>query len=390
MIWGMADGDPVLLGYAGPAEESRRGRWIELVVGVGAGLLVPPPALFLAMFLAPRGRDLPAPAFAAHAFHPSVGFVLLPLILWAMIALACAVARPAWFARRAWVWWGLKLGLVLSALLGAIALMAFSTLFGFTELGELVIVFMLITMWIAGSIMALMMTEIRTARSGEAAGILTAAIWVLAGAVIAVVPTVLRLSSLPLATLIVTVGVCWPGMAHGYMLWRLRLLRERKPAGAMLPWVWSLGAGGLTAATIALAIRRHAMLPETTPALCFVVSAAARGHRRLVGSMPVHAGVVLNRQLRTLICAELALAYVAPRLHRALRQGYNRVGPALARQIRHPLAGDVAYLCLKPLEWLAALGLRTLVAPVDQLWPASDAVGHNDQAAAASSSTCSR
>ena len=32
---------------------------------------------------------------------------------------------------------------------------------------------------------------------------------------------------------------------------------------------------------------------------------------------------------------------------------YNRIGPAVARRIRHPLLADVAFVALKPFEWIA-------------------------------------
>ena len=108
-------------------------------------------------------------------------------------------------------------------------------------------------------------------------------------------------------------------------------------------------------------------LPKEPP--CYVVTAAAQGHPRFVGSQPVStsSGIIwVNRQLQTLKCAELALQALAPRLHRLLRFIYDIVGPVLARRLTHPLLADIAYLSLKPAELLARFALRCIVPNLDE------------------------
>lgn len=101
-------------------------------------------------------------------------------------------------------------------------------------------------------------------------------------------------------------------------------------------------------------------LPEHPPS-CFVVTAASRGHARLVGPFaqvsrrgrPRFA----NRQLLVFWAFEEAWRRRHPRSHRRFRTLYNAWGPRAARGIRHPLAADAVFLALKPLETLASLVL---------------------------------
>jgi hypothetical protein len=96
----------------------------------------------------------------------------------------------------------------------------------------------------------------------------------------------------------------------------------------------------------------YASLPDTSN--CFVVTAAGRGHRRLVG--PIfkvnHAGrrVRANQQLIRLWQFENLWRIRAPRSHASFRHFYNRLGPVIAAQIRSPWQADLAYLTIKPLE----------------------------------------
>ena len=41
-------------------------------------------------------------------------------------------------------------------------------------------------------------------------------------------------------------------------------------------------------------------------------------------------------------------------MHRPLRGLYDRVGPSLAAGLTSPWLADLAYVALKPLEWMAA------------------------------------
>lgn len=109
------------------------------------------------------------------------------------------------------------------------------------------------------------------------------------------------------------------------------------------------------AATLAIAARRmeevYARLPTSPPEHCYVATAAARGHRSVVGSWVCRSDhgktFPLNRQLQILKAAERVLRERLPRLHRSIRAVYDPLGAALARRLSHPLLADLAYFSLK-------------------------------------------
>jgi hypothetical protein len=148
-------------------------------------------------------------------------------------------------------------------------------------------------------------------------------------------------------------GPAWSLAAYGAMWVRLRRERidERPPMGRALA-VWLAGFVAALAHALVEAGRLYRELPEHPPPSCYVATAAAQGHPRIVRSWRA-GGRRVNEQLIRLKALELALARTAPRLHAAARAAYDRVGPVLAARIRHPLAADLAYLSLKPAEWAA-------------------------------------
>ncbi|MEK6237175.1 MAG: hypothetical protein N2C14_20900, partial [Planctomycetales bacterium] len=98
---------------------------------------------------------------------------------------------------------------------------------------------------------------------------------------------------------------------------------------------------------------------------CYVATAAANGHARFVGAKStVFANgetAPVNDQPRHLKCGELALKAAAPRLHRLIRRAYDFLGPRLAKRLAHPILADLAYLALKPAEWLVRATLHVLL-----------------------------
>lgn len=140
------------------------------------------------------------------------------------------------------------------------------------------------------------------------------------------------------------------GQKHGQ---RLSVGATLGAFAASLPfWAWG----------VILARRHYLALPETSD--CFVVTAATRGHERLVG--PCFAidrngdRRRANSQLVTFWRFESLWQERAPRTHRAGRRFYNVVGPWLAGRIRGPLAADLVFLLLKPAELLARRALSVV------------------------------
>jgi hypothetical protein len=125
--------------------------------------------------------------------------------------------------------------------------------------------------------------------------------------------------------------------------------------GWLVSWRWA----------VHIMLDEYSKLPTTNPN-CYVSSAAAKGHRRLVGSREnLRNGLVVNDQMRRLKFLELTLQATSPMMHRLLRQIYNRIGPPLARQCRRSIwLADLSYLLLKPSEWIAMV--LQVIAGVDE------------------------
>ena len=97
-------------------------------------------------------------------------------------------------------------------------------------------------------------------------------------------------------------------------------------------------------------------LPNSINHNCFVVTAATRGHPRLVGpflEIERHGHTRrVNPQLLTFWQFESAWQRRSPRTHAHFRAMYNSFGPQVAARIRSPWAADAVYLALKPVELL--------------------------------------
>jgi hypothetical protein len=115
----------------------------------------------------------------------------------------------------------------------------------------------------------------------------------------------------------------------------------------------------------------YAALPPTPPPDCYIATAAACGHPQFVHSRTIKRvdgkSMQVNRQLQLLKCAELALLAIYPRLHKSLRGIYDVLGKLLVRRIQNPFVADVAYLLLKPWEWLANSVLKIIVPEIDSI-----------------------
>jgi hypothetical protein len=118
------------------------------------------------------------------------------------------------------------------------------------------------------------------------------------------------------------------------------------------------------------AMKFFATLPKEPPD-CYIATAAAKGHRRIVNSEEVvlHDGRVVrvNAQMRYLKCAELMLKAVAPGLHRICRRVYNALGSVLAKGLVRPVLADAAYFMLKPLEWFSWAVVKVVFQEVDDV-----------------------
>lgn len=139
------------------------------------------------------------------------------------------------------------------------------------------------------------------------------------------------------------------------------LSQPTKPVPLWMPIAWLTGYLALWPLAIQRMLAFYATLPLEPPDDCYIATAAAQGHPRIVGSRPGtpnNQTIHINHQLRVFKCFELGLMGVHPAGHRHLRTIYNHLGPRLARRLTNPYLADLAYLTLKPLEWLTRLFLR--------------------------------
>jgi len=107
----------------------------------------------------------------------------------------------------------------------------------------------------------------------------------------------------------------------------------------------------------------YAALPDVSPS-CFIVTAAGRGHRRFVGPFVEiqrrGRRMQANQQLLTLWQFEGLWRVRAPRSHKYFRGLYNRIGPAIAAQLKSPWLADLAFVAIKPIELAAKMAIPTL------------------------------
>lgn len=148
-------------------------------------------------------------------------------------------------------------------------------------------------------------------------------------------------------------GVC-------YAIYCAIILREREftwgdtraQGRAVIAWLGALAIS--ICVKYPLAVRLYNHLPSNPPEDCFVVTAATRGHCRVVGTWyDAKQNRLLNQQLLTFWEFENWLKIRFPQTHRLIRLIYDRVGPLFARLIIFRWQADCVYVLLKPLEWLA-------------------------------------
>lgn len=114
----------------------------------------------------------------------------------------------------------------------------------------------------------------------------------------------------------------------------------------------------------------YSALPPQPPD-CYIATAAAKGHPRLVGSrtitQPNGSQMRVNSQLQRLKCVELAILALFPQVHKLIRGVYDVLGKKLAAYIQNPILADVAYLFLVPVEWISFLILKIFVPEIQDV-----------------------
>lgn len=148
-------------------------------------------------------------------------------------------------------------------------------------------------------------------------------------------------------------------------------------------FAWAcFSVGWLTAAlyswrvAVEMALEEYARLPANPN--CYVSSAAANGHRWLVGTNQVPPGLPVNLQMKRLKALEACCLTAVPGCHAKLRWTYDRVGPSLAVVCRvHRCFADFTYLMLKPWEWMAIVVCRLAQVSDSRIYEIYEANGQD-------------
>jgi len=303
--------------------------------------------------------------FAVLFLRGEAAFVFYPLLALSMAAMGVAVFRFEAAARSFPVRLGVYLGVPL-ALQYSVAMFTFLLLAA--VLVPVVVLLPLGARW-------LLLWLLRTRRIDSPWAPVAVAVM----SVLAIGGTVWirRPAEFWFGLLIVLLGCAPLWSLVSYSLMSLRLFRSARRVGLgsrhRRAWLggWLAAYAASLVAAVERTIAEYAKLPTKDPADCYVATAAALGHPWFVKSVPVAmrtgGTMLVNDQLRTLKCAEVALEAVAPRLHRAVRGVYDLIGPVFARMLVHPVLADAAYLALKPFEWLARVATRCIVPDIDEL-----------------------
>ena len=87
----------------------------------------------------------------------------------------------------------------------------------------------------------------------------------------------------------------------------------------------------------------------------YLCTVAARGHEKVV--KPLRSGVrngkriTVNRQLMVANAFENILEQYTPKLHKIIRDIYDKYGYPLSKHINSKISADILYYLMKPLEW---------------------------------------
>lgn len=282
-------------------------------------------------------------------------WVFYPWLLFAMTSLALIVLRPARFGGSRWLRFGVYSGILLAIQYHVIE----AVTVGDSLLGTVLMITipLAVTAGVVAGVAGF--CRIRKQRFRPKTRAIVGWIAFCLGLPILVFS--------PGIVVLMITAPCWTLAA--YVLLTIRLLRSSEKGARRTPWwawpIWLGGWGASWGGAIHLMLIEYSKLPLTKPD-CYVSTVAARGHPWIVGSEEARVShtvtIRVNDQMRRLKAAELVLSVILPHCHRFCRRVYNFLGPKLARRLNHPLLADVAYLTLKPLEWMC-MGMLRLVAP---------------------------
>lgn len=173
-----------------------------------------------------------------------------------------------------------------------------------------------------------------------------------------------------IAILAASPGLCFAVMTTTsvklFKIYEIRRLFLFWPAATLIAWLAAYAFAWRF--SVLQAVEIYHSLP-TSPPNCYIATASARGHKRIVHAKMLattNGAVWVTTQLQVLKCGELALMALAPRFHHCLRAVYDVFGYALAKRLTNPFLADLAYLMLKPFEWTTILTLKAIVPEINE------------------------
>jgi hypothetical protein len=316
-------------------------------------VILPAVCFLLGDFLRPEWQSGLPSAYASILLGPQVTLFFVPFLVYAVVCLVLLLIAPRRFAR----FFAVRLGIYGGVLLA----LQYAVLLGLAVSGEKVVFAILGGLFLCAVPPAIAWAYSIAQRKFGSKTIR----WVtlISVTIVAIVIAVTSLFSygapLTLIVMLLLAGAPFWCLDIAVMV-SFRLLRDYELQGrpslwhivGPLTWLGALGTAWRFAVVRMWEV--YATLPPQPPE-CYVATAAANGHPRVVRSWPATARdgrtFRVNRQLQRLKLAELALQATCPPGHRLLRRVYDALGPRLARRLHPPLLADAAYLLLKPAEW---------------------------------------
>ena len=257
---------------------------------------------------------------------------LYPFLLYCMTSMVLLFANPARFRENAWVRFGIFSGVLVAAEYWVLFQVAFGISMIWQVLGSALAAFL---PWGTWQFSGLLFRERR--------------VWILGGASV----FLLAFAAVFPPVIIIPLWCSTPWALAAYVATSFRLIRGsetrfRFSLAQLLGFVsWFAAHCSAWRLSYVLMLQEYSRLPITPPERCFVCSAVAGGHRRVVRGeeyfAPSGTAYRVNDQLRVLKAFELLLTSISPRGHLACRWIYDRLGPRLAAMLLHPLFADAAY-----------------------------------------------
>ena len=347
-------------------------RWslIAKITFMAVGVVLPILCFAVALFtniLMPSWQSGQLGVYASLLLKAPSAVVFFPFLLYCMMSMTAMVFRPAPNSKRFWVRLGIYSGVLLAfqyhlvLSISAIQLDGAGILFFFLAPVIAAII------WLVLYNLVLFFQGIRSNPQYPKIVLLSNVFLAFLIATFVAYPTLFFI----LIIVPFFFATSWCILAYATMTWHL--LHRHREARWQFSLAQLLAVVGWVAAycgswrwSINLVLVEYAKLPTEAPHDCYVATAAARGHRRLVGTQPVNKisgqTFLANNQMRYLKAAELVLKTTCPTIHLWCRAVYDRLGPRLASWLVWPVLADVAYLALKPAEWTAR-GVLLLILP---------------------------